>query len=109
MPDLLVDGISDVFEHTAVDFTITEVESDSALAAGSAKLPLVAALMADQAKMTDHETQLKKHGFASFEFDKLPFVIETSGAWSVKAVKLWKRIKSWKRQNSVVYTWIVVP
>ena len=44
--------------------------------------------------MTDHETQLRKHGFASFEFDKLPFVIETSGAWSVKAVKLLKRIKS---------------
>ena len=54
----------------------------------------MAALVADQAKMTDHETQLRKHGFASFEFDKLPFVIETSGAWSVKAVKLWKRIKS---------------
>ena len=46
--------------------------------------------MADQAKMKDHETQLKNHGFASFEFDKLPFVIETSGAWSVKSVKLWK-------------------
>ena len=34
------------------------------------------------------------HGFASFEFGKLPFAIETSGAWSVKAVALWKRIKA---------------
>ena len=34
------------------------------------------------------------HGFASFQFDKLPFVIETPGAWSVKAVALWKRIKA---------------
>ena len=49
--------------------------------------------MADQAKMKDHKTQLKKHDFASFELDKLPFVIETSGAWSVKPVKFWKRIK----------------
>ena len=30
----------------------------------------------------------------AFQFDKLPFIIEASGAWSVKAVSLWKRIKA---------------
>ena len=60
----------------------------------SAELPLVAALVAEQAKIKDHEKQLVDHSFATYEFDKLPFIIETSGAWSVKAVALWKRIKS---------------
>ena len=65
------------------------------LAAGLAsKLPLVAALLAEQAKIKDHEEQLADFGFATHEFDKLPFIIETFGAWSVKAVALWKRIKS---------------
>jgi hypothetical protein len=50
--------------------------------------------MAEQAKIKDHEKQLVGHGFATYEFDKLPFIIETSGAGSVKAVALWKRIKS---------------
>ena len=50
--------------------------------------------MAEQAKIKDHEKQLVDHGFATYEFDKLPFIIETSGAWSVKAVALWKRTKS---------------
>ena len=92
--DLLIHGISADFDRIAVDFSITEVESNIALAAGSAELPLVAALMAEQAKIKDHEKQLAVHGFATYEFDKLPFIIETSGAWSVKAVALWKRIKS---------------
>ena len=77
-----------------MDFSITEVESNSALAVGSAELPLVAALMAEQAKIKDREKQLGDHGFATFEFDNLPFIIESSGAWSVKAVALWKRIKT---------------
>ena len=34
--DLLIHGISADFDRTAVDFSITEVESNSALAAGSA-------------------------------------------------------------------------
>ena len=38
--------------------------------------------------------QLADRGFATYEFDKLPFIIETFAAWSVKAVALWKRIKS---------------
>ena len=92
--DLLIHGIGADFDRTAVDFSFTEVESNTALAVGSAELPLVAALMAEQAKIKDHEKQLADHGFATFEFNKLPFIIETSGAWSVKAVALWKRIKS---------------
>ena len=92
--DLLIHGISTDFDRIAVDCSITEVESNAALAARSAELPLVAALMAEQAKIEDHEKQLVDHGFATYEFDKLPFIIETSGAWSVKAVALWKRIKS---------------
>ena len=91
---LLIYGISADFDRTAIDFSITEVESNTALAAGSTELPLVAALMAEQAKIKDHEKQLADHGFATYEFDKLPFIIETSGAWSVKIVALWKRIKS---------------
>ena len=51
-------------------------------------------MLVEQAKIKDHEKQLVDHGFASFEFGKLPFAIETSGAWSVKAVALWKRIKA---------------
>ena len=91
--DLLIHDISADFDRTAVDFSIAEVESNTALAAGWAELPLVAALMAEQAKIKDHdhEEQLADHGFATYEFDKLPFIIETSGAWSVKAVA---RIKS---------------
>ena len=75
---LLTHGISTDFDHTAVDFSITEVESNATLAAGSAELPLVAALMPEQAKIKDHEKQLAGRGFATYEFDKLPFVIETS-------------------------------
>ena len=75
--------ISTDFDRTAMDFSITEVESNAAFAAGSAKLPLVAALMAEQVKIKDHEKQLVDHGFANYEFDKLPFIIETTGAWSV--------------------------
>ena len=56
--------------------------------------------MAEQAKIKDHEKQLADHGFATYEFDKLPFIIETSGAWSVKAVTLWKRIKA-SHKNAV--------
>ena len=44
--------------------------------------------MAEQVKIKDHEKQLADHGFATYEFEKLPFIIETSGAWSVKAVAL---------------------
>ena len=87
--DVLIHGIiSTDFDRTAVDFSITEVESNAALqlSAGSAELPLVAALIAEQAKIKDHEKQLVDHGFATYEFDKLPFIIETSGAWSVKVV-----------------------
>ena len=73
---------------------ITKVESNAALAAGSAELPLVAPLMAEQAKNKAHEKQLVDHGYATYEFDKLPFIIETAGAWSVNAVALWKRIQS---------------
>ena len=50
--------------------------------------------MVEQSKIKDHEKQLADHGFATYEFDKLPFIIATSGAWSVKAVALWKRIRS---------------
>ena len=57
-------------------FSITEVESNSALTAGSVELPLVAALMAEQAKIKDHEKQSVDHGFATYEFDKLPFIME---------------------------------
>ena len=78
--DLLIHGISTVFDRTTVDFSITEVESNIALAAGSAELLLVAARMSEQAKVKDHEKQLAGHGFAAYEFDKLPFIIETSGA-----------------------------
>ena len=39
--------------------------------------------MADQAKIKDHEKQLVDHGLATYEFDKLPFVIETSGGYIV--------------------------
>ena len=45
-------------------------DADAALAADSAELPLVAALLAEQAKIKDHEKQPVDHGFASFEFDK---------------------------------------
>jgi hypothetical protein len=105
--DLLIHGISTDFDRTAMDFSITEVESNAALAVGSAELPLVAALMAEQAKIKDldHEKQLVDHGFATYEFDKLPFIIETSGAWSVKAVALWKRIKSSHRQGCCGGCW----
>ena len=34
--DLLIHGISSDFDRTAMDFSITEVESNAALAAGSA-------------------------------------------------------------------------
>ena len=73
---------------TEVDFNIIEVESNAPLAAGSVELPLEAALLAEQlqAKIKGHEEQLADLGFATFEFDKLPFVIETSGAWCVKSV-----------------------
>ena len=64
------------------------------MVAGSAELPLVAALMAEQTKIKDHEKRLVDHVIATYEFDRLPFIIETSGAWSVQAVALWKRIKS---------------
>ena len=77
-----------------MDFSITEVESNAALVAGSAGLALVAALMVEQAKIKDLEKQLVDHGFATYECDKLPSIIETSGAWSVNVVALWKRIKS---------------
>ena len=53
--DLLMHGISTDFDRTAVDFSITEVESNAALAAGSAEVPLVATLMAEQAKTKDHK------------------------------------------------------
>ena len=71
-------------DHTAIDFSITQVEPNDALDVGSAELPLIAALLAEQAKMKDHERQPTNFGFATFEFDKLPFIVETSGAWSVK-------------------------
>ena len=38
--DLLIHGIGADYDRTAVDFSITEVESNDALAAGSAELPL---------------------------------------------------------------------
>ena len=47
--DLLIHCISADFDHTVVDFSITEVESNAALDVGSAELPLVAALLADGA------------------------------------------------------------
>ena len=54
----------------------TEVEPNDALVVGSVELPLVAALLVEQAKAKGHEKQLKEYGFASFEFDKLPFIIK---------------------------------
>ena len=98
--DLLIYDISDDFDRTAVEFSITEVESNTALVTGSAELPLVAALMVEQAKIKEHEKQLADHGFATYESDKLPFNIETSGVWSVKAITLWKRIKA-SHKNAV--------
>ena len=59
---LLIHGMSTDFDRTAIDFNITEVEPNAALAAGSAELPLVAALMAEQSRIKDHETQLADHG-----------------------------------------------
>ena len=91
--DLLIPGIRTEFDHKAADFCITKAESNDALAARSTGVPLVAALLAEQAKVTDYEMQSRNRGFASFEFVKLPFVIETSSAWSVKAVAPWKRIR----------------
>jgi hypothetical protein len=44
---VLIHGISADFDRTAMDFNITEVESNTALAAGSAELPLVTALMVE--------------------------------------------------------------
>ena len=76
--DFWIHGISTDhdFDRIAVDFSITEVEFNPALAAGSAELPLVATIMAEQAKVKDHEKQLADHGFATYEFDKLPFIID---------------------------------
>ena len=45
LANLLIHGISSDFDGTAVDFSITEVDSNATLVAGSAELPLVAALM----------------------------------------------------------------
>ena len=69
------------WSKVTIRLTRVKVESNDALPAGSAEFPLIAALLAEQAKAKDHERQLKDFGFASFEFDKLPFIVETSGAW----------------------------
>ena len=89
--DLLIHGITSDFDRIAVDFSITEVDSNGALAAGSAEAPRVsrvAALIAEQTKFKDHEKQLVDHGFAlpltsliNFHLSLQPLVLGVEKLW----------------------------
>ena len=79
--------------------------SETALKAGADKCSLAAASRKESKKLLDHSKMVALHGAGIVNFDKVPFVIESSGAWGKFAREFWhamkQKAKEIKLQNYV--------
>jgi hypothetical protein len=78
----------------AVDVAITDCQTDKALELYSDVVSLAAATAKETKKRSDHRAMMAKHGVGLLQFDKVPFVLETSGAFGKEALKLWACLKA---------------
>jgi hypothetical protein len=82
----------------AVDVAITDCQTDKALEVYADVVSLAAATAKETKKRSAHRAMMAQHGVGLLQFDKVPFVCETSGAFGKEALKLWAWLKAKARE-----------
>ena len=77
----------------AVDVVVTDPRSQTAMASGADKCSLAAASLKESKKLLDHHKMIAHHGPGIITFDRVPFAVESSGAWGKSAKALWHKMK----------------
>jgi hypothetical protein len=85
----------------AVDVAITDCQTDPALEVYSDVVSLAAASKKEKKKRSAHRLMMAQHGVGLLQFDKVPFVLESSGAFGKEALKLWKWLKAEAKERKV--------
>ena len=111
--DVLFPAVSETARRRAVDVVVSDPRSVSSMVGNADRVPLASAALKEVKKVKDHQKMMTTHGPGVVTFEKVPFAIESSGAWGKSAIAFWKSLKSAavtaKLQNYVVsekpHTW----
>jgi hypothetical protein len=99
--DVLFPAASDHGRARAVDVVVCDPRSKSSIDANADKVGLAAALVKERKKLLDHQKKLATHGPGVISFEKVPFALESSGAWGPAALELWKLMKAEAKKKKV--------
>ena len=78
----------------AVDVSVADARRGECVQKGSHKQALVAADLAEERKMKEHFEAVEKFGFGVVQFEKVPAVLESTGAFGNRLLALWEEAKA---------------